>query len=187
MNVIFIHGGGEGAFAADKPLAASLQSALGTGFVVKYSPMPNPENPQIEAWFSQISRLLEDTEGQVMIVGHSFGASTLLNYLAKEGVDNAVAGVFLIAAPFWGAPDWEVDQFVLPENFAAHFPRSLPIFFYQGRADEIVPIEHLSLYNQQVKSAIFREIDGLDHQFNNDLTAVAADILNLTKPITDNQ
>ncbi|MDJ0756992.1 MAG: alpha/beta fold hydrolase [Ardenticatenaceae bacterium] len=188
MNIFFIHGGGEGAFAADKPLAASLQSALGTDHIVNYSPMPDSKNPQLEAWFDRLSQYLEGSSGPVVMVGHSFGGSTLLKYLAEKGVDKVLAGVFLIAAPFWGAPDWEVDQFVLPDNFAEQFPDSLPIFFYHGRADDIVPVEHISLYAREVKSAIFREFDGFDHQFNNDLTAVAADILNLPKPgFTDNR
>ena len=51
-----------------------------------------------------------------------------------------------------------------------------PLVFYQGRDDEVVPFAHLSMYAAKLPRATIREFAGLGHQFNNDLTEVAADI-----------
>jgi len=39
-----------------------------------------------------------------------------------------------------------------------------------------VPFAHLSMYAAKLPRATIREFAGLGHQFNNDLTEVAADI-----------
>jgi len=50
------------------------------------------------------------------------------------------------------------------------------MFFYHCRDDEEVPFEQLSIYQEQVPWACFREIEAGGHQFGNDLTLVAKDI-----------
>jgi pimeloyl-ACP methyl ester carboxylesterase len=99
-----------------------------------------------------------------------------LKYLSEETVETPIAGLFLIATPYWGAADWEVDEYALPENIAAQLSPTCPIFLYHSRADEIVPFAHLAHYAEKLPQSTTREFDGLNHQFNNDLSAVAADI-----------
>jgi hypothetical protein len=42
-----------------------------------------------------------------------------------------------------------------------------------------VPFAHAGLYARELPGAVFRRLDGRDHQFNEDLAAVAADIRQL--------
>jgi predicted alpha/beta hydrolase family esterase len=102
-----------------------------------------------------------------------------LKYLAEEKVENPVLGLFLIAAPYWGAKDWDVDEYKLQSNFAAHLAADLPVFLYQSRDDEIVSFTHLAMYAQKLPQATVHEVDGRGHQFNNDLSEVAIDIARL--------
>ena len=48
-RVLFIHGGGEGAYKEGRKLAASLQDTLGTAYDVQVLKMPNEDRPVYEA------------------------------------------------------------------------------------------------------------------------------------------
>ena len=100
----------------------------------------------------------------------------LLKYLSEESVGKPVARIFLIAPPYWGAEDWEVDEYALQEDFASKLPEGLPVFFYHGRDDEWVPFAHLALYAERLPRATIREFDGRGPQFDDDLSEVARDI-----------
>ena len=184
-RVLFVHGGGEGAHEADQKLAASLQDALGAGYEVRSPKMPNEGSPEYGAWRDRISKELADTDGEATLVGHSLGASILLKYLAEENPGRPVAGVFLLATPYWGAEDWEVDEYALRDGFASKLPAGSPMFFYHGREDEVVPFGHLALYKDKLPWATFRGFDGLGHQFDDDLSGVARDIEEFSRPTAD--
>ncbi len=94
-------------------------------------------------------------------------------------MEKPVAGLFLVASPYWGAEDWEVDEYELRKNFASRLPKALPVFFYHSRDDEWVPFAHLALYTAKLPQAIIHQFDGRGHQFNDDLFEVARDIRRL--------
>lgn len=178
-HVLFIQGGGQGAYEVDGKLVTDLQEQLGAAYHVHYPPMPNEDRPQYAAWKEQIRQELAALSGEVILVGHSLGASLLLKYLAEESVTTPLAGLFLLAAPYWGAPDWEVDEYSLSANFAAKLPQPLPVYFYHSRDDEWVPFAHLACYTAKLPRAVAREFDDRGHQFNDDLSEVADDIKSL--------
>jgi uncharacterized protein len=177
-QVLFIHGAGEGAYEADKKLATSLQHSLGSEYDVHYSALPDEGNAPYEQCKHQIEKDLGRMSKPVILVGHSVGASTIMKWLSEEG-EKPIAGIFLIATPFWGGNGWRYDgykEIELPKGFAARLPKDAPLFLYHSRDDEVVPFEHLALYAEQLPQATVREFDGRGHQFNNDLSEVAADI-----------
>lgn len=176
--VLFIQGGGEGAYAADGKLAASLQAALGTEYQVHYPQMPNEADPAYATYKAQISRELASLEGPWILVGHSIEGTVLLRYLTEAKPPKPIAGIFLVAAPYWGAGEW-LDAQSLAQNLAAHAPKSPPLFFYHSRDDEVVPFTHLALYAEKLPQANIRAFDGRGHQFKNDLSEIAADIADL--------
>jgi uncharacterized protein len=73
-QVLFVHGGGQGAYEEDKKLAANLRDALGAACDVRYPKMPDEDSPEYEAWKDQIARELAALDGEVILVGHSLGA-----------------------------------------------------------------------------------------------------------------
>ncbi len=178
-QVLFVHGGGQGAYEEDKKLAASLQDALGTTYDVRYPKMPDEDRPKYEAWKEQLAKELAALDGEVILVGHSLGASILLKYLSEEKEERPVAGIFLVAPPYWGAEDWEVGEYALREDFASRLPKEPPVFFYHSRDDEWVPFAHLALYRAKLPQATVREFDGRGHQLDDDLSEVALDIKRL--------
>lgn len=178
-QVLFIQGAGEGAYEEDEKLAASLRDALGTEYEVIYPKMPEEEGSGYEAWKAQISRELAPLGDKIILVGHSVGTSMLLKYLSEENVKSSIAGILLIAAPYWGAGGWQIDEFTLDEGLASKLLKTLPVFFYHSRDDDIVPFAHLAMHAEKFPQATIREFNGRGHQFNNDLSEVAADVKSL--------
>jgi len=179
-QVLFIHGGRQGAYEEDRKLAENLRDVLGAAYDdVRYPTMPDADHPEYEAWKNQIAKELSALDDEVILVGHSLGGSILLKHLSEENVERPVAGIFLIAIPYWGAKDWQVSEYELQENVASKLPKELPVFFYHSRDDEVVPFVHLALYTEKLPRATIREFDGHGHQFNNDLSEVARDIKRL--------
>jgi predicted alpha/beta hydrolase family esterase len=173
--VLFIHGAG--GYEEDMKMAASLREALGTAYDVQCPKMPNEDNPEYGAWNGRIARELAALDSEVILVGHSLGASILLKYLSEEKVTKPVAGIFLIATPYWSAKDF--DEYALKEDFASKLPKDLSVFFYHSRDDEWVPFEHLALYTEKLPEAAIHEFYGRGHQFDDDLSEVARDIRRL--------
>ena len=178
-QILFIQGAGEGAYEEDEKLATSLQNELGIEYHVVYPQMPNEASPEDKAWMTRISKEIASLDGKVILVGHSAGGAVLLKYLLKEKIDKPIAGIFLLAIPYWGPEDDEADEYTLHEGFASQLPNGLPIFLYHSRDDEWVPFAHLAIYAEKLPGATIREFDGRGHQFNNDLSEVAADIKSL--------
>ena len=181
-QILFIQGGGAGAYQEDEKMVASLRNALGTVYEVRYPQMPSESDPDYEFWKGQIRKELAVLQGKVILIGHSLGSSFLLKYLAEEKVEKRIAGMFLMATPYWGGDGWQYEGYervALPEGFASKLPSEAPIFLYHNRDDDIVPFAHLALYAEKLPQATIRALDGRGHQFNNDLSEVASDIANL--------
>jgi len=177
-QVLFIQGGGDGGHEADAKLAASLQTSLGNEYEIKYPEIQPDESPDF-GWTQQIGKKISEIKGDVILVGHSFGASMILKYLSENSVDKKIDGIFLIAAPFWsGNEEWKT-ALKLQDNFAEKLPAETPIFFYHCQDDEEIPFSHFDQYKQKLSQAVFRVIKRGGHQLNNDLTLIAADIKSL--------
>ena len=99
--VLVIHGAGEprrrGRRIFWEPL---LGDALGPTYRVRAPRMPDPEHPDDRAWRERIAELVLEADHPVL-VGHSFGASTLLRFVAQGEPQPALRGLFLVATPFW--------------------------------------------------------------------------------------
>jgi serine hydrolase len=180
-QVVFIQGGGEGAFDADQILAESLRTSLGPDYHVHYPAMPGEADPNDEIWRRQIRFELEQVGGDALLVGHSVGAYIVLRFSLTDRDRRTLSGIFLIATPFVGEGGWHVNGMALPEDFADMLPADVPVFLYHARDDQIVPVTHLGLYRQKIPWAFIREFESGGHQLNNDLSAVAADIKRIAK------
>jgi predicted alpha/beta hydrolase family esterase len=178
-HVLFIQGGGgDEDYEADSKLVASLRDTLGDAYTVHYPRMRDESSPDFGR-IKQIGEEISLINDEIILAGHSLGASMLLKYLSESEVTQKIAGIFLISTPYWsGHEDWQ-QGLKLHENFADTLPKNVPIFLYQTRDDEVVPFDHLSFYARKLPAAIVREIENGGHQLNNDLSLVAKDIKSL--------
>jgi predicted alpha/beta hydrolase family esterase len=179
-QVLFIHGAGEGAYNEDEKLVANLQHLLGSPYEVHYPVMQNEADPNYETWARQINENIMSSQGAVILVGHSLGASILMKFLTENEIDKPVAGVFLIATPYWGGDKgWKYEGYetlVLPTKSDTKLAEEVPLFLYHSRDDDGVPFAHLALYASRFPAATIRALEGRGHQLNNDLSEVADDI-----------
>jgi serine hydrolase len=162
-NVLIIHGAGEPRLRGRKVYwEPMLEGSLGPEYVVSAPRMPQPDDPEYEAWARRIGELIEDTTNP-LLVGHSFGASVLLKFLAEVTPRPSFAGLFLIATPFWG-PNF--PEFALPSDFDVRLRDVAPLYLYHSRDDNEVPLEHLERYRHALPQAIVRTLDGRGHEFD---------------------
>lgn len=177
-QVLFVHGGGDGAYDEDAKLVARLRGELGADYVVRYPKMPNEADPDYEIWKDVIAGELAAMGSGAILVGHSIGASVAIRAVVDGGIGQSLAGVFLLAAPFWYDHEfWRWDEVKLPSDAAERIPDGMPVFLYHGRQDEVVPFSHAEMYSQALPQAAVRRLDGRNHQLDDDLTEVAQDIV----------
>ena len=179
--VLFIQGAG----SMHEPegsgrLAAYLARELGTGFHVVAPQMPDADNPHYQPWRDRIDHELETIDKEVILVGHSFGGSVLLKFLAEGSYRRSVRGLFLVSVPNWGPGGWAYDEYAVPDNVGSRLPPSR-IFLYHSRDDPEVPFAHLGYYQENLPTATARPVDGSEHSFVEGLPTLVDDIKSLTR------
>jgi uncharacterized protein len=172
-DVVFIQGGGPGAYDADAVLAESLRAHLGDDARVAFPRMPGEDDPDPSRWVRAIREAVAAAEAPAVLVGHSVGGYLLLRALTEgEPVLPPVRAVVVIAAPFpSGDPDWVFEGFELPEGFGALLPDA-PVVLAQSEDDEVVPIAHRALYAAAIPRATVLTTTG-GHQLGDDLSRIA--------------
>lgn len=178
--LLFVQGGGDGAHDDDARLVANLRSELGAGYEVCFPRMPNESETPYDLWSDVIASELARMGTGAILVGHSIGASVLIKWLTEVTPTQRLAAVFLIAAPFWHDHDiWRWNDVELPRDASARLPRGLPVFFYHGTHDEVVPVAHLEMYERALPAAHIQRLNGRNHQLDDNLAEVARDIRRL--------
>ncbi|MDF2714345.1 MAG: serine hydrolase family protein [Paenibacillus sp.] len=177
-QILFLHSAGaQGPHQGSSDLVTSLQQSLGEQYEVLYPKMPNPERPSYEPWKEKLERELADLEGELILIGHSLGGSVLLKHISENAYRQSVAGLFLVATPYWGIDEeWSVEQFQLHEDFPSKLGRIPRIHIYHSRDDEFVPFEHAGLYAAKLPRAIMRALDRRGHVFGSGIPELVDDI-----------
>lgn len=172
-QVLFIQGGSEGAHDEwDDKLVESLKRGLGDGYEVLYPRMPDEADPKYVKWAATIEKAMSELDDGAVIVGHSIGATVLINYLATR-LRKKLGAVVLLAAPYIGKGGWPSDEIEGDRELGKRLPSDLPIHLFHGDADKTAPVEHLELYAKSIPQAVVHRLEGQDHQFNDDLSDVA--------------
>ncbi|RRB07324.1 RBBP9/YdeN family alpha/beta hydrolase [Larkinella rosea] len=180
-QVLFIHSAGpQGAHAGSGDLVANLKQALGPQFRVISPKMPDPENPSYESWKHQLEKELLTLENDAILVGHSLGGSVLLKHLSEEYLPKPVAGLCVVAAPYWGKRGWKSKEFTLPNNLSklAQLPG---IFVFHSSDDEVVPPDHLTYYAEKLPFASVLRLSNGGHLFTHGSPELVAAIKRLAK------
>jgi predicted alpha/beta hydrolase family esterase len=179
--VLFIQGAGSMyAPEGSGQLAAYLARELSTGYGVIAPEMPDADNPHYQPWRDRIAQELEAIDKEVIFIGHSFGGSVLLKYLAEGSYQKPVRGLFLVSVPNWGPDGWAYDEYAAPNDVGSRLPASR-IFLYHSRDDPEVPFAHLGYYQENLPMATVRPIDGSEHSFVDGLPTLVDDIRSLPR------
>lgn len=180
-QVLFVQGGGEGAYDESVSLVESLRTALGNGYHVRFPKMPDEGEPDFATWKNVIADELAEMGDGAILIGHSIGGSVVIRALVDGGIGRSLAGVFVLSAPFWYDDDfWRWDEARLPADAAERIPDGVPVFIYHGREDESIPVSHVEMYARALPQATVRRLDGRNHMLNDDLSDVAQAIKRLS-------
>jgi predicted alpha/beta hydrolase family esterase len=179
-QILFIHSAGpQGPDEGSGGLVEYLVNILSYDYLVQHPLMPHTENPRYDAWKTKLKEELERMDQNLILIGHSLGASILLKYLSEEKYSNHIQGLFLISTPYWKKKAGGIDEFVLSENFASKLEKISPIYFYHSKDDEYVPFSHLGYYSKALPKAIIRKLEGHEHEFGYGLPKLIEDIKQL--------
>lgn len=163
-TVLFIHSAGaQGPGQGSSALRDALEGGLPQGMDFKAPFMPEPDDPKAELWLAAFESAVNGVEHDLVIVGHSLGGSIALKGLTRLGVPVNLKGVVTVAAPFWGAPDWDFDSFALPNDAAEKLSALSRLRIVQGDGDEVVPVDHAERYKALLPSAQIAVLPGVDH------------------------
>jgi predicted alpha/beta hydrolase family esterase len=179
-QILFVHSAGpQGHREGSDYIVRYMIDALGPRYRVWLPDMPDPENPHYADWKVRLRRELASIDDDLILVGHSLGASVLLKYLSEETLQQRVVGLFLIGAVYWGKKDWDVKEYCLKRNFSSKLPPIERIFLYHSHDDEVVPITHLRYFAVEMPNAIVREFQHRGHLFGRGLPELVDDIKGL--------
>ena len=179
-QVLFVQGGGERVHDDwDRKLVESLVAALGANYEIRYPRMPNEDDPRYTTWKATLTKEFAALNDGAILVGHSLGGTFLIHTLAEKPQEREFGAIILIAAPFVGEGGWPSDGWQPQHELNRKLPRQVPIYLYHGLADDTAPPSHVELYAHAIPQAHVCRMPGRDHQFNNDLTDIAAVIKSL--------
>jgi hypothetical protein len=177
-KIVFAHSGGSQSKAGQGSydFVKSLRKELGSGFEIQFPVIEKPEAPTYAMWKKMFDVELKKTKEPLIIIGHSLGGSMILKYLSEEKIKVNILGMFLVAIPYWGAGNWQADEFVLRKDFTSHLPPIARIQLYQSEDDAIVPFNHFKLYQRDLPAADYIRLPGQDHVFLNGLPELVKQI-----------
>lgn len=180
-EIFFIHGAGpQNEENGSNKLVKYLSSSLGKNFQVHHPMMPEPENPRYIEWKMALQSSLPVGGNKAALIGHSLGGSVIVKYLTEGICQMPLAGLFLVGAPYWGTRGWTVEEFMFKRDFPSTLPDIDKIFIYHSRYDKWVPFAHGQHYAKAFPNAVFRNIDGDQHEFDEGLPVLVKDIQHLS-------
>lgn len=180
-QILFAHSAG----SQDAPGKGSydfvnwLTKQLGTGYEIAFPIIEDPEAPEYQMWEVMLKNEFSKLDEEVILIGHSLGGSTLLKYLSENDSNVKIGGLLLLATPYWGAPEWEIDEFLLRKDFSKFLPPITSVHLFHCTNDPFVPFEHLKFYKQDLHNAIVHELQGDSHAFADGLPELVEIIKNL--------
>lgn len=154
-----------------------LRQKLGEEYEVILPTMPNKTNAQFgewKLWFEKIIPLLND---QVVLVGHSLGASFLVKYLSENIFPKKIQGVFLVSGVFdTDSEGYLLWSFALPEKLDLQTEH---IYLYHSKDDPVVPFSALGDFMNVLPGAHARVFEDRRHINQEEFPELAEDILSV--------
>ncbi|MBU2053299.1 MAG: alpha/beta hydrolase, partial [Nanoarchaeota archaeon] len=193
MKRVFIVHRWEG--SPDEPMHKWLKKELKEkGFEVEVPEMPNPDEPEINAWINKLKKVVREPDEDTYFIGHSIGCQGILRYLETLGLGIKVGGAIFIA------PWMELDEQTIKEEgeevieiakpwtetsidwdkVKSHSDNFVCIF---SDDDAYVPLSNQKLFEEKLSSKIIME-HGKGHYSPDDNIednpAALAELLNIS-------
>ncbi len=178
QTVIYIHGAGTQEPDTDSYfLREEIKQTLGNSILFRDPEMPDPNNPDYQAWMEVLDALIHKSDGPLTLIGHSFGGSVLLKYLSENTVETEIASVLLLGTPFWGSNGWDMPEYHLEMANIGQLSQFDKIAFFHCHDDEVVPAAHLNEYLNLLPHTKGHLFESGGHYFKNRIEKTISQIL----------
>lgn len=157
----------------------NLPETLGTKYEVLAPQMPSKWNAKYAEWELWFEKLVPFLHDDVVLVGHSLGASFLAKYLSGHELPVRVAATLLVAAPFDEDEGRKLAEFDAPADFSRLIKRGGKIFLYHSKDDPVVPFSELAKFQKVLPSATARVFEDRGHFNQSDFPELVADVKRL--------
>ncbi len=155
---------------------ANLQSALGEEYEVLVVRMPSKSNAKYAEWKIWFEKVLPFLTDDVVLVGHSLGASFLTKYLSEERFAKRVTATLLVAGPYDVDEGRSLPEFAAPSSLTLLEQRGGKVFLYYSKDDSLVPFSELAKYQLAFPSASVRIFEDRGHFNQEQFPELVADI-----------
>lgn len=125
----------------------------------------NPYYPEWEIFFS---KLLNELNENVILIGGSMGAIFLAKYLSEHKVEKNILSLYLVASPYEdenGAEEYIQRQFELRENLKNIYNNTNKITLMFSKDDDCVPISDMEKYKQELPNANYEVYENKNGHF----------------------
>ncbi len=143
-----------------------IRNTLGDAYEVAKPRMPNSQNAKFDEWKIWFERLIPFLDDDVILVGHSQGATFLLKYLSENIFTKDIKKLFFIALALRsdGLTGEDGGDF-LPDikKVSSISKQCAQIFIFHSRDDEVCPFTHSQEVSKVIPSAEFVIFEDRDH------------------------
>jgi predicted alpha/beta hydrolase family esterase len=154
-----------------------LREKLGEEYEVILPVMPNKFNAQFEEWKLWFEKFLPYLNDEVILVGHSFGASFIAKYLSENVFTKKLKGVFLVSGVFDKDSDgYPLLSFSLPSKLDLQTEN---VFLYHSKDDDVVPFSAVEHFKEALPQAEVRVFENRKHINQEEFPELLEDIMNL--------
>ncbi len=155
-----------------------LRERLGDDYEVILPTMPNKTNAQFGEWKLWFEKIIPFLNEEIILVGHSLGASFVAKYLSENKFPKKLNGVFLVSGVFDKDSDgYSLLSFSLPEKLDLQTEN---LYLYHSKDDPVVPFSALENFIKALPKAHSRVFENRKHINQPEFMELAEDILSLT-------
>lgn len=155
----------------------TLGQKLGGEYEVFLPAMPNKTNAVYREWKLWFEKILEKLGQDIVLVGHSLGASFLIKYLSENKVDKNIKSVHLVSGVFDKDFDGlELCTFALPEALNL---QTKNVFLYHSEDDPVVPFSALEKIASKVSGSTKRVFKDRKHMNMENFPELVEDVLSV--------
>jgi predicted alpha/beta hydrolase family esterase len=154
-----------------------LRRKLGSDYEVILPIMPNKTNARFEEWKIWFEKIIPFLNEEIILIGHSLGASFLVKYLSENNLPKKLKAVFLVSGVFDTDTDgYTLQSFSLPEKLDLQTEN---IYLYHSKDDPVVPFSALENFAKIFPQAHTRIFEDRKHINQEEFPELVQDIQNL--------
>lgn len=157
-----------------------LKEKLGRGFSVVIPRMPSANNAKYLEWKIWFEKIVPHLEKEVVLVGHSLGATFLAKFLSEEKFSKKVLATILVAAPFDDKDlGGSLADFKLKKDLSMLQKQSRELIFFHSIDDFVVPFGDFLKFKKSLPDATFREFKKRGHFLQKTFPQIVGEIKRL--------